>query len=123
MRYLLSETLVTEIEARDEAELHGRRTASLVLSEAKRIAEQFVDALRSANARISKAAADAQVIHVDILQYCSSRAAAKCAYIPPSSNEAEGGKETDAPRRNDETSQTTTDITDVLLLVHYVEGD
>lgn len=57
----MSETVVTEIEARDEAELHGKRATRLVLSESKRIAEQFVDALRSTNARTTKAAADAQV--------------------------------------------------------------
>eukprot|EP00903_Cladosiphon_okamuranus_P015742 g14530.t1 len=60
VHYLLKETLVTEIEARDEAERHGKRTTSLVLSEAKRIAEQFVDVLRSADACVSKAAQDAQ---------------------------------------------------------------
>lgn len=57
----MTETVVTEIEARDEAERHGKRTTSFVLSEAKRIAEQFVDALRSADTHISKAAKDAQV--------------------------------------------------------------
>lgn len=65
MQYLLSEAVITEVEDRDEAEVHRKRATGLALSEAKRIAEQFVDvdgiALRSANARISKAAADAQV--------------------------------------------------------------
>lgn len=61
VHYLLSDAVITEIEVRDEAELLGERATRLALSEAKRIAEQFVDALRSANARSSKAAADAQV--------------------------------------------------------------
>lgn len=61
VQYLLSETLVAEIEGREEAELLGRRVTSFVLSESKRIDEQFVDALRSANTRINDAAADAKV--------------------------------------------------------------
>jgi len=61
VQYLLSETLIAEIEAREEAELLGKRTTSLVLSETKRIDKQFVDALSSANARINDAAADAKV--------------------------------------------------------------
>ncbi len=61
MQYLLTETLIAGIEAREDAELLGKRTTSLVLSETKRIDEQFVDALRSANARINNAAADAKV--------------------------------------------------------------
>ena len=58
---MLSETLIKEIEAREEAELLGKWTTHLVLSETKRIDEQFVDALRSADARINSAAADAKV--------------------------------------------------------------
>lgn len=61
MRNVLSETLITEIEAQDESEVHGKRTLRVVLSEAKRIAEQFVEALRLATTQVNDAAASAQV--------------------------------------------------------------
>lgn len=61
VQLLLSETLIAEIEAQDESEVHGKRTLSVVLSEAKRIAEQFVDALRSATIRVNEAVASTQV--------------------------------------------------------------
>lgn len=95
VHYILSETVVTEIEARDEAEHHGKRTASLVMSEAKRIAELFVEALRSANARIGEAAADAQV---------RLSAAVKCSE-PPEGGERRGG----CDPRNDESHDDLTD--------------
>eukprot|EP00752_Nemacystus_decipiens_P008396 g7506.t1 len=60
VHYVLSETVMTEIEHRDKAEMHRKRTTGLALSEAKRIAEQFVDALRSANGKLTQAAADAK---------------------------------------------------------------
>lgn len=64
MRHLLSESLVAEIETQEEAEVHGQRTLSVVLLEAKRIAEQFVDALSSATRRVKAAAAAAQVYYL-----------------------------------------------------------
>lgn len=61
VRNLLSETIITEIEAQDESELHSKRMLSIVLSETKRIAEQLVDALRSATTVVNDAGASAQV--------------------------------------------------------------
>ncbi|CAB1117470.1 unnamed protein product [Ectocarpus sp. CCAP 1310/34] len=61
VEHLLSESVIADIEAREEAEAHGRKTLALVLSEAKRIANQFVDALKSADARINDAAANSKM--------------------------------------------------------------
>ncbi|CAM9181300.1 unnamed protein product, partial [Scytosiphon promiscuus] len=58
--YLLQGSVVTEIEARHDAEVYGKEAQALVLREAKRIAEQFVEALRSATACVNDGATDAQ---------------------------------------------------------------
>ncbi|CAM9391209.1 unnamed protein product [Ectocarpus fasciculatus] len=61
VEHLLSESLIADIEAREKAETHGRKTLALVTSEAKRIADQFVEALKSADKRINDAAADSKM--------------------------------------------------------------
>ncbi|CAN0219820.1 unnamed protein product, partial [Ectocarpus sp. 12 AP-2014] len=61
VEYVLSESVIADIEAREEAEAHGKKTLALVLSEAKRIANQFADALKSADARINDAAANSKM--------------------------------------------------------------
>lgn len=61
VEHLLSESLIADIEAREKAETHGRKTLALVTSESKRIADQFVEALKSADKRINDAAADSKV--------------------------------------------------------------
>lgn len=53
----LSETLVAEIEVRAEADTFAEKTLGLVLTEAKRVAQQFADAERSATRRSTDAAA------------------------------------------------------------------
>lgn len=53
----LSESLVAEIEARSEADTLAEKALGFVLAEAKRVAQQFVDAERSATSCAADAAA------------------------------------------------------------------
>lgn len=60
MRHLLSDSLVSEIEARHTADTLAKKTLGFVLAQSQRVAEQFVAGERSATNRVVAAAADAR---------------------------------------------------------------
>lgn len=60
VRHLLSDSLVSEVEARDKADTLAKKTLGFVLAQSQRVAEQFVAGERSATKRATAAAADAR---------------------------------------------------------------
>lgn len=60
MRHLLSGSLVSEVEARHNADTLAKKTLGFVLAQSQRVAEQFIAGERSATKRAAAAAVDAR---------------------------------------------------------------